>query len=112
MFGVGSTEILIIFVVALLLFGGKRMPELARTLGKAVREFRAIVYQATDFKEEKEIGKELNSLKKAVEDFKQDTVNTLNDEKAAYKQPEQPKSEPEDDFQYPPPGEPAEKQND
>jgi len=36
----GWQEILIIFIVLLLLFGGKRLPELAKGLGKAVREFR------------------------------------------------------------------------
>ncbi len=33
-------ELLLIFFVILLLFGGKRLPELARGLGKSVREFR------------------------------------------------------------------------
>lgn len=33
-------ELLLIFFVILLLFGGKRLPELARGLGKSIREFR------------------------------------------------------------------------
>jgi sec-independent protein translocase protein TatA len=37
---VGSTEIVVIMLVALLLFGSKRMPDLARSLGKSLREFR------------------------------------------------------------------------
>lgn len=36
----GAGELLIIFVVALLLFGSKRLPDLARSLGKAMEEFR------------------------------------------------------------------------
>ncbi len=36
----GSTEIVVIMLVALLLFGSKRMPDLARSLGKSLREFR------------------------------------------------------------------------
>lgn len=36
----GSTELLLIFFVALLLFGGKRLPELAKSLGVALREFK------------------------------------------------------------------------
>lgn len=36
----GATEILFIFVVYLLLFGAKGVPSLARTLGKAVHQFR------------------------------------------------------------------------
>jgi sec-independent protein translocase protein TatA len=38
--GFGDTEILLIMVAILIFFGGKRMPELARGLGKALREFR------------------------------------------------------------------------
>ena len=34
MFGLGPTELIIILVVVLLLFGGKKLPELARALGK------------------------------------------------------------------------------
>ena len=37
---VGGTEVLMIMLVVLLLFGSKRMPELARSLGKAIREFK------------------------------------------------------------------------
>jgi len=40
MFGLGFTEILVILTVALLVFGPKRLPEIARTLGKTVAELR------------------------------------------------------------------------
>ncbi|MHA7877367.1 MAG: Sec-independent protein translocase subunit TatA/TatB [Bacteroidota bacterium] len=38
--GIGSGELLLIFLVFLVLFGAKRIPELARNLGKGIREFR------------------------------------------------------------------------
>jgi len=38
--GLSDSEILVIMAVVLIFFGGKRMPELARGLGKALREFR------------------------------------------------------------------------
>jgi sec-independent protein translocase protein TatA len=38
--GLGMQELLIILVIALLFFGGKKLPELASGMGKAVREFK------------------------------------------------------------------------
>ena len=41
MFGsIGGTELLIILVIALVMFGPKRLPELGRTIGKGLGEFR------------------------------------------------------------------------
>jgi TatA/E family protein of Tat protein translocase len=40
MFGIGGWEMLLIAVVALLVFGPKRLPELARQMGKGLAEFR------------------------------------------------------------------------
>ncbi len=37
----GTGELVVIFCVILLLFGGKRLPELARSLGTAIREFKS-----------------------------------------------------------------------
>ncbi|WP_029520329.1 twin-arginine translocase TatA/TatE family subunit [Persephonella sp. IF05-L8] len=41
--GIGLSEILLIFVVALLVLGPKRLPELAKTLGRFYREIRSTV---------------------------------------------------------------------
>ena len=40
MFGIGWQQIIVILLVALLFFGAKRLPEIARSLGKSVREFK------------------------------------------------------------------------
>lgn len=40
MFGLGMQEVLIIALIVLLLFGGKKIPELMRGLGKGVKSFK------------------------------------------------------------------------
>jgi len=40
MFGIGMTELLVIAVIGLVVLGPKRLPELARTLGRTLAEFR------------------------------------------------------------------------
>lgn len=37
---IGTWEIIVILFIVLLLFGGKRLPELAKSLGKGIREFK------------------------------------------------------------------------
>lgn len=55
MFDIGFQELLIIFIVALLVFGPKRLPELAKTMGKWVAEIKKGVYTARN-----QIEQELN----------------------------------------------------
>jgi sec-independent protein translocase protein TatA len=40
MFGMGAQELLLILVIVLVLFGAKRIPEIARGLGRSVSEFK------------------------------------------------------------------------
>lgn len=40
MFGIGTQEILFILLIVLLFFGGKKIPELMKGLGKGVRSFK------------------------------------------------------------------------
>ena len=46
--GIGTWEILLIFLVALLLFGAKRIPEIAKSLGKSITEFKRAVKDVKD----------------------------------------------------------------
>jgi len=39
-FGIGTPELLILLLVLLLVFGAKRLPEMGRSLGKGMREFK------------------------------------------------------------------------
>ena len=61
MFGIGSTEFLVILIVALLVLGPKNLPKMARKFGRAMGEFRRVSteFQRTlnteiAFEEEKE----------------------------------------------------------
>jgi sec-independent protein translocase protein TatB len=47
MFGIGSTELIVILVVALIVIGPAKLPEMAKSLGKALGEFRRV---STDVK--------------------------------------------------------------
>jgi sec-independent protein translocase protein TatA len=40
MFNIGPMEIIIIFLIVLVIFGPKRLPEMGKSIGKAIREFR------------------------------------------------------------------------
>ncbi len=40
MFGLGAQELMLILLIALVLFGGSKIPELGRSLGQAIREFK------------------------------------------------------------------------
>ena len=40
MFGLGTQELMVILVIVLVLFGGSKLPEIARSLGKSMREFK------------------------------------------------------------------------
>lgn len=48
MFGMGPWELFLIFVAILLLFGAKRLPEIAQGMGKGIREFKKAMKDTTD----------------------------------------------------------------
>ncbi|PVX50743.1 sec-independent protein translocase protein TatA [Balneicella halophila] len=73
LFGIGGFEILLIFLVALLLFGSKQLPEIARTLGKGWGEIKRTTSELREEfknqanaveKESKNITDELNKTEK------------------------------------------------
>lgn len=77
MFGIGSTELLVILLVALVVLGPKSLPKMARTLGKAMGEFRRV---STDFQRTLNTEVDLddhNERKKAAEkEFFSDEART------------------------------------
>jgi TatA/E family protein of Tat protein translocase len=65
MFGIGMPEFLLILVVALVVFGPKKLPELARTIGRTLAEFKK---SADELKENLNVGEEFKDIQK---DFKE-----------------------------------------
>ncbi len=61
MFGLGWQELVIILVIALIIFGPKKLPELGKSLGQAIRGFREGTTKATE-----EAKKELKEIEKVV----------------------------------------------
>ncbi|XWN38403.1 MAG: twin-arginine translocase TatA/TatE family subunit [Balneola sp.] len=60
----GTTEIIIIAIIVLVLFGAKRIPELAKGLGQGIKEFR----------------KASSDIKKEIEDSSRDIDDAINSE--------------------------------
>ena len=60
LFGLGMQEILVIALIVLLLFGGKKIPELMKGLGKGVKSFKEGMNEVTDITkdEDKEVKSE------------------------------------------------------
>ncbi len=48
MFGMGPLEMILIFLAILLLFGAKRLPEIAKGLGKGISEFKTAMKDTTN----------------------------------------------------------------
>jgi sec-independent protein translocase protein TatA len=70
-FGIGVWEILVLLLVALLIFGPKRLPEMGRSLGRGLREFKDSISGKSD--EPDEIPAELPSA--ASESRERDPVH-------------------------------------
>ena len=71
--GLGTTEILLILLGFVLLFGGKKLPDIARSLGKSLREFQ----NATrDIKEE--IRNVSDTVVNDANEVKEEVKNSIN----------------------------------
>ena len=64
---VGPLEIVIVLIIALVVFGPKRLPELGRSLGRGIREFRGSL-SGHDDGEDKQPPQELDAGKDEAED--------------------------------------------
>jgi TatA/E family protein of Tat protein translocase len=83
---VGVQEMIVIFILALLLFGPKKLPELGRTIGKALTEFRRASndLKATFEREMHSLEQESASLKEVTHKAATDIYDSSFDESAVY----------------------------
>ena len=74
---VGVQEMMVIFLVALVLFGPKKLPELGKTIGKAITEFRRAQSElkATFETHMRELEKETDSIKEVTRSFTNEITN-------------------------------------
>jgi len=70
MFDLGTQELIVIFIVAFLVFGPKKLPELGRTLGKGIRELKAAMRGVKDTFEDvgSEVTEEIKGAKSDLEE--------------------------------------------
>jgi sec-independent protein translocase protein TatA len=68
-FGIGLPEMAVIFVLALLIFGPKKLPEIGRSLGKAIRSF-----QDASNEFQSEFKREAEQLEKSIKEPMQATL--------------------------------------
>ncbi|MFA4910300.1 MAG: twin-arginine translocase TatA/TatE family subunit [Desulfobacteria bacterium] len=69
MFGIGIPELIVIFIIALIFIGPKKLPDLARTLARGLTEFKRA---AEEVKEELDIKGELtNQKEELLKDYKE-----------------------------------------
>jgi sec-independent protein translocase protein TatA len=63
---IGPWELIVILIIALLVFGPKRLPDMGRSLGKAIREFR-------------NAGKEIqNDITESIDENERDSTKSAN----------------------------------
>ena len=97
MFDLGTQELIVIFVVAFLVFGPKRLPELGRTLGKGIRELKSAMRGVKESLDEAETGV-TDELKKASDDLEESVMGSIGSHiiKPDEEEPEEEKKEAEE----------------
>lgn len=84
MLDLGTQELIVIFIVAFLVFGPKKLPELGRTLGKGLRELKSAMRKITESLEDAEsditnIKEEVNKATGLEESIYESISSNIND---------------------------------
>jgi TatA/E family protein of Tat protein translocase len=94
MFGIGMPELLLLLAIALIVIGPKKLPDLAKSLGRALGEFKKAT---SELKESMEIDSELRDVKSAFDELNQDIKTSIDTHAPAEDQ------SPAAPYQYDPP---------
>jgi len=78
MFDLGTQELIVIFIVAFLVFGPKKLPELGRTLGKGMRELKSAMRGVRESLEEagEDVTGELKDVQSELKDSVQKSLDS------------------------------------
>jgi TatA/E family protein of Tat protein translocase len=74
MFGIGMPEMLVILALALIIIGPKKLPDLAKSLGRALREFKRAT---NEFKETIQLESDLSDVKKTFSDISNEVKDAV-----------------------------------
>jgi len=87
MFGIGMPEMILILAIALIVIGPKKLPDLAKSLGRAMNEFK----KATrEIKESMDIDGDLKDVKKSLDDLNADVKDAVDLNPLKSAKPESP----------------------
>jgi TatA/E family protein of Tat protein translocase len=91
MFGIGMPELLLLLAIALIVIGPKKLPDLAKSLGRAMREFKKAT---NEFKETIQIDEDLSDVKKAFDDLGDDIKGSISSktDTTEFKRPDESES--------------------
>ena len=74
MFGIGMPEMILILAIALIVIGPKKLPDLAKSLGRAMREFKKAT---NEFKETIQLEGELSEVKETFKDISDEVKDAV-----------------------------------
>ena len=78
----GMPEIVVIFIIALIIFGPRKLPELGKTIGKGLAEFKKASNELKQtWEDEVRLDKEKDSINEIIDDVKKDASLTIDDMK-------------------------------
>ena len=78
MFGIGMPELILILAIALMVIGPKKLPDLAKSLGRAMREFKKAT---SELKGSLELDTEMSEVKDTFNDIKSNLAESVLEEK-------------------------------